>query len=185
MYQDLLIAVPALQAFARISEFLWGLRESGQCPRIEGFKQRCLAELLTEPWTGCTEELSRQSLTALAAGLACGAIEGAAYFGWAQAPAPWPPDGRLEVTCARLDEAWVVARERWPEAHVDDLQLQAAYGKHLNRETAQENIDFLAAPSRTEADFRRALLETYRTGYSLGLIDSAIVFLGGQVPDRL
>lgn len=177
--------LPPLEAFARIGEFLWSLREARHCPELGRLKVDCVEQLLSQTFTRDPEDIRRFSLRALAAGLLCGALEGAGYFLACRPPGPWPEHPDFEITRERLEQAWTTARQSWPQMAVDDLQLQSAYGKHLNRATEQENVEFLQPDHRHQGDFRRALLETYRTGYSLGLIDSAIVFLGGQLPDRL
>ena len=82
-------------------------------------------------------------------------------------------------------QAMDVADGEWREVDADVLQLQAGYGKHLNRATEEENVEFLARPGSGDGQTRRALGETFRTGYSLGLIDAAIICLHGEIPEKL
>lgn len=172
------------QAFEQIGQWLWRL--SGRPPlasrplKEQFLQQWSLLQVMPEPG-----EIGPMSLQALAAGLLCGARDGARLYLLGERAETFAAAPEAETLRVSLTQYLEVADQEWRSLDVDTLQLQAGYGKHLNRATHRENIDFLAQPGRSAADARRALLETFRTGYSLGLIDAAVVFIGGQPPDPL
>jgi hypothetical protein len=138
--------------------------------------------LLAVPEESCLHTLS---LGALSGGLLSGALDGAALYAAGASPEPCQVPESCQALLTLFAEYLRVADGPWRQLDADALQLQAGYGKYLNRATQEENVEFLRQPGRTLSHARRALLETFRTGYSLGLIDSAIVFLTGERPDPL
>ena len=175
---QLLLPRPPLQAFHVID--LWLLEEADLSPHrglSRSLQDQLFPLLDTLRWAENPEWIRRYSLESLAAGLLCGALDGLFLYKLQEAP--------IASESPSLRQALEVADGEWRELHPDDLQLQAAYGKHLNRATDEENIEFLSRPGAGDVQAQRAISETFRTGYSLGLIDAAIVSLHGQTPERL
>lgn len=174
----LLLPRPPLQAFHELD--LWLVEVGDLAPHrgLSRFLQdQLFPQLETLRWTSNREWIRLYSLESLAAGLLCGALDGLHLFRLQEAP--------IASESPSLRQALEVADGEWRELHPDDLQLQAGYGKHLNRATDEENVEFLSRPGAGDVQAQRALSETFRTGYSLGLIDAAIVSLHGQTPERL
>ncbi|MBN9417571.1 MAG: hypothetical protein J0I12_19130 [Candidatus Eremiobacteraeota bacterium] len=174
----LLLPRPPLQAFHELD--LWLLQDMDLTPYrgLSRSLQDQLFPLLDSlRWAANPEWIRRYSLESLAAGLLCGGLDGLFLLKRQEAP--------IASESPSLRQALEVADGEWRELHPDDLQLQAGYGKHLNRATEEENVEFLSRPGAGDLQARRAISETFRTGYSLGLIDAAIVALHGQAPETL
>ncbi len=169
---------PPLQAFYELD--LW-LLEAPEARSMRGLSRslqnQLFPKLASLRWSERLDWIRLYSLESLAAGLLCGAVDGLFLYRLGEAP--------LASESLKLRQALEVADGEWRQLDVDSLQLQAAYGKHLNRSTEEENVQFLSRPGSGEAQTQRAMGETFRTGYSLGLIDAAIIVLHGQTPDRL
>ena len=190
-FPPLLQPVPPVEAFGQTAELLANLAKLPADQLLltledsRQTKEQVLARIdelheLPDP-----DSLRSSSLETLAAGLLCGALDGAALYRLGHRPKPCRlPDSCLSLQ-ATLQEYLTVADEEWRQLDADALQLQAGYGKHLNRLTHEENVQFVGQPGRQASHARRALFETFRTGYSLGLIDSAIVIVTGERPDPL
>ncbi len=174
----LLLPRPPLQAFYELD--LWIL-EKPEVRDLRGMSRLVQDQLFPQlaglRWSEREDWIRRHSLESLAAGLLCGALDGLFLYQLQEAP--------IASESPQLRQALEVADGEWRELDADALHLQAGYGKHLNRTTDQENVEFLARPGSGDVQAQRALSETFRTGYSLGLIDAAIVCLHGQTPDRL
>ena len=176
----LLKARPPLQAFRELDDWLPGL-DPGE---VAGFSERLKAQffpcLVQLRLATVLPQIRLYSLEALAAGLVCGGLDGLLLYRLGRKPETVAhPLGEL------MQQAIEVADNDWRLLDADTLQLQAGYGKHLNRATAEENEEFLQRPGSGEVQLQRALSETFRTGYSLGLIDAAIIELHGQIPEPL
>ncbi|MBX3166436.1 MAG: hypothetical protein KF760_03445 [Candidatus Eremiobacteraeota bacterium] len=174
----LLLPRPPLQAFYELD--VWLLEQPDVWPHrgLSRSLQNQLFPLLENlRWSQRADWIRNYSLESLAAGLLCGALDGLFLYRLKEAP--------LASESLRLRQALEVADGEWRQLDADALQLQAGYGKYLNRATEEENVEFLARPGSGDAQTQRAMAETFRTGYSLGLIDAAIVTLHGQTPDRL
>lgn len=184
-------ALPPAEAFERIADLLLELQSQSPQQVLQGvtdshdIKEQFFQQVNGMAGVPSSEALRGLSLQALAAGLLCGAVDGSLLYKLGVTPDDVSLPEPFEATGEALQSYVLVAHRQWREMDPDSLQLQAAYGKHLNRTTDQENIDYLAAPGRQARDAQRAMAETFRTGYSLGLIDSAIVFVGKERPDRL
>lgn len=191
LFQEQLQALPPLSAFERSADLLLSLRAQSPQQILSGLvesrqlKEELFAQIATLEGVPGGELVRTLSLQTLAAGLLCGGLDGAILY-HAQIPpdvATWPED--FEGVGAALWDYLEVADRQWRELDANGLQLHAAYGKHLNRATDQENVDFLGVPGRQARDTRRVMAETFRTAYSLGLIDAAVVFVAGERPDTL
>ena len=177
----LLLPRSPVVAFAELSQWLFSRPILAASLSI---KQQFFARLALLRWSERVDWVRLYSLEALAAGLLCGALDGLRLY-QGHPPDPFESPVEFQQLGQLLLQALEVADGEWRELHVDDLQLQAGYGKHLNRATEEENVEYLARPGSGDAEARRALGETFRTGYSLGLIDAAIVSLHGEPPDLL
>lgn len=177
-FSHLLQARPPLQAFYELD--LWLLEKPNVRPHrgLSRSLQNQLFPLLENlRWIDRPEWIRLYSLESLAAGLLCGALDGLFLYQLKEPP--------IASESLKLRQALEVADGQWRELDADALQLQAGYGKHLNRATDEENVEFLSRPGAGDEQAQRAMGETFRTGYSLGLIDAAIVTLHDQAPDRL
>lgn len=132
------------------------------------------------------ERVLEDSLSLLAWGLTSGTWDGASLYLEGRRPLRWEDEDELFSELAdSLQASLGVADGEWRTLDSDELQLRAGYGKHLNRQTHLENLQFLSQGGRTRKDVQRAYLETFRTGYNLGLIDAAIVFLLQETPEAI
>ena len=176
----LLRARPPLQAFRELDEWLWVVDLGTVCGFSSDVKAQFFSALQALRFVREPEWIRVYSLEALAAGLFCGGLDAMSLYRQAQRPASIAhPVGDL------LRQAIDVADTDWRVLEADDLQLQAGYGKHLNRATEEENVEFLTRPGAGDPQLQRALSETFRTGYSLGLIDAAIICLHNQTPEPI
>lgn len=191
LYQQHLQALPPLTAFERNADLLLQLRAQPPQDILPGLaesrqlKEELFAQISALQDVPAGDLVRTLSLQTLAAGLLCGALDGAILY-HAQIPpdvAAWPQD--FESIGSALWDYLEVADRQWRALDANGLQLHAAYGKHLNRATDQENVEFLSVPGRQGRDTRRVMAETFRTAYSLGLIDAAVVFVAGERPDKL
>ena len=173
MELELCSPLEPLEAFARLADFLVSTPQA-QPELSRTYKERFWVFYI-EP----QEDVSWASLQVLAWGLLCGAHDGLGLYqsGLTPLKAQGPEEHRLI-----LSEYLKVADLDWRELSADDLQLQAAYGRHLNRGTHLENVEYM---QRSQARLSHALWETFRTGYSIGLIDSAIVMLWSERPESV
>ena len=174
----MLLPRPPLEAFHELD--LWLLQQPdvrAQRGCSQSLQSQLFPLLESLRWSDREDWIRRYSLESLAAGLLCGALDGLFLYRLDEPPLP--------SESLKLRQALEVADGEWRLLDVDALQLQAGYGKHLNRATEEENVEFLRRPGSGDAQAQRAMAETFRTGYSLGLIDAAIVSLHGQAPERL
>lgn len=191
LFPNNLLALPPAEAFERNAELLLQLQAQSPQEVLQGvvdshdIKQQFFHQVHGIAGVPEGERLRDLSLQALAAGLLCGAVDGSLLYQLGVTPDAVALPEPFAATGEALQLYVQVAHQQWREMDADSLQLQAAYGKHINRATDQENIDFLAGPGSQVRDAQRAMAETLRTGYSLGLIDSAIVFVGKERPDPL
>jgi len=182
----LLSARPALEAYQALDDWLLRPQDLVAARLVSfGLKMQFLPALANLRWSENSQWVRLYSLESLATGLLCGGIDGLALYRQAERPLDHESPPGLEQLVANLVQAIEVANTDWRALEEDELHMQAAYGKHLNRNTDQENVEFLSRPGSGDVQARRAMGETFRTGYSLGLIDAAIVVLHGQTPDRL
>lgn len=183
---ELLSARPPLEAYQAIDRWLLQAEDLTFHREVSfALKSQILPALAGLRWSENDEWVRLYSLESLAAGLLCGGIDGLVLYRLGERPLDLDTPAGLEQLVANLVQAIEVAHTDWRQLEEDELHMQAAYGKHLNRHTDLENVEFLGRPEAGDVQARRAMGETFRTGYSLGLIDAAIVCLHGQTPDPL
>lgn len=137
------------------------------------------------------EPISARELTlaALTAGMFAGALDGTLLFAHQEhTKQPTresthdhlkPPSRLLWENLARVLET---GQTHWCQAHVDDLQLLSAYGRHENRRSLDEG-EQLEEQSRPErAKFQGFLLAGFKGGYAMGVVDAAVMLVGGERP---
>jgi hypothetical protein len=162
-------------AFERTADLLLTLRERGPDELPSALESRLLKEqffaevAVLKPG----EDLLQLSREALAAGLLCGALDGAALYIADTFPEPFSAP---ESTVAELSQTVEVADQYWRGLDIDSLGEQSIYGKHLNWRTDVENVG-------SGGDTRTLLIETFRTGYGIGMIDAALACLTQDIPE--
>lgn len=180
-----------LQAFNQTADLLEELQSLGESQLLlrgddsYALRQQFFAQVEDVGEVPPADLVLTLSLAALGAGLASGATDGALLYVLQIIPSPVPAADYAEWTQDAMAQSVQVAHSGWRELDADTLQLQAGYGKHLNRSTHVDNAEYLARSGRGPEHARKVFTETFRTGYSLGLIDAAVVFLAGQRPDPL
>jgi len=184
-----LSAVAVADAITRSEIWLTSLTSATPGYVLSGYDATCdlktqllqqLGELAHVP---APEALREASLLALSCGLLCGGLDGAVLYVCGLPPQdPADPHEVAGSLLEGLAGAIVVADRDWRSTDADSLQLLSGYGKHLNSNTVEENLIFLERPDAGPQEVRKALLETFRTGYCIGLVDAAIVFIAGEAP---
>ena len=178
----LLLPRPPVLAFSQLSQ--WLLSDPNLATSL-AIKDQFFTLLGALRWSERSEWVRIYSLEALSGGLLCGALDGMHFYRQGHIPDCFEVSAEFQQLKQLLLQALNVADGEWRELDADGLQLQAGYGKHLNRATDEENVEYLARPGSGDAQVRRALGETFRTGYSLGLIDAAIICQHGEAPEPL
>lgn len=176
----LLLARPPVLAFRELDEWLMLVELDGLATLSAQVKGQFFPALSGLTFRPEPDWIRLYSLQALAAGLLCGGLDG--LFLYRQGSKPEVVEHSLGGLLAQAIE---IADGEWRQLDADTLQLQAGYGKHLNRATEEENVEFLSRAGSAEVQLQRALSETFRTGYSLGLIDAAIIALHNERPEPL
>lgn len=170
------------QAFARVDARLMQIKqEPAPLPELAAESTDTLArarEPLPADWRASAQQLT---LTALSQGLLCGALDGAILYQAGQLPTLPTSTGDEEKLFKSLGAAREVANESWRGMTADDLQLLSGFGKHENRNTLEEGQ---AAAQGSPEEFRTFLLGTFKAGYAVGLVDSAVVFVAGETPGQ-
>ena len=75
-----------------------------------------------------------------------------------------------------------VGQSSWGEAHIDDLQLLAGFGKHENLNSLEEGEAVEAQSRADRLEFQTFLLASFKGGYAMGVVDAAVVHVGGERP---
>lgn len=166
---------PPPAAFERTASLLLSLQERGPDELPTALESRLLKEqFFGEVGSGSgAESLLVLSQQALAAGLLCGALDGAALYIGDAFPEPFSGP---ETIVAELSQTVEVADQYWRGLDIDSLCEQSLYGKHLNWRTDTENV-------QAGGDVRTLLIETFRTGYGIGMIDAALACLTQHIPE--
>jgi hypothetical protein len=89
------------------------------------------------------------------------------------------PTGLLWGNLAQVLE---VGHSSWGQAHVDDLQLLSGYGKHENRNSLEEGEALERQTRGDRSQFQAFLLASFKGGYAMGVVDAAVMFVGGERP---
>jgi hypothetical protein len=81
-----------------------------------------------------------------------------------------------------LDRVLETGDSQWRQAHIDDLQLLSGYGKHENRHSLEEGEALQAQSAGQDSAFPAFLLASFKGGYAMGVVDAAVMFVGGERP---
>ena len=171
-FPEQLTPLPAFKALERLAGLLQRLNE-GPLPSPDEsrlLKEQLLAQAATVESIPDIAYLTRQ---AQAAGLLCGALDGARLYVEDQAILDFvAPSSRWHESVAELTE---VADQYWRGLDIDSLHQQSVYARQENLKTEGENQSVLAGADG--AKMRNQLCETFRIAYGMGLLDSALAFL--------
>ena len=184
-YPKLLHPCPVAESFRRIQELLPTLKSKEVEQLHSPLESRLLKEQFLDQvasMTGIGDEghvrhLSRQSL---AAGLLCGALDGAHLYLSNQSPEEFQCPPGLAHCRQELSQIVEVADQYWRGLDLKNLENQSTYGKEQNLKTDEENIAALVRPDITAREVQRQLSETFRTGYGIGLVESALALVFHQ-----
>jgi len=132
---------------------------------------------------------SMAAIHALHAGLLCGALDGVITMVAGQtlqdppmsasAPGLQP---KVDLLVGEMARGREVAGAQWRGMEADDLHLLSGYGKHENRNTAEEAA--AAAEGASPLDWQTFLLASFKAGYAVGLVDATLVSVHGQKPGQ-
>lgn len=134
--------------------------------------------------------LSREAtLSAMTGGMFAGALDGALLYAH-QILVPQPTH---QSDPAALEKSWrilwrnlasvlEVGQSSWGEAHVDDLQLLSGHGKHENRNSLEEGEAMEAQTRADRLEFQTFLLASFKGSYAMGVVDAAVMYVGGERP---
>ncbi len=132
------------------------------------------------------------TLAALTGGMFAGALDGTLIYAHSVAVEQPTRLSRNEALARSSGVLWQnlarvleVGQSSWGEAHVDDLQLLSGYGKHENRNSLDEG-EAMEAQSRSDRlEFQTFLLASFKGGYAMGVVDAAVMHVGGERPAPL
>lgn len=172
------------QAFARNEAMLVQLKSDwkpSQVDSLADLSEHTLQGALA-PMPADWKESARQlTLTALSQGLLCGALDGALLYQTGKLEPLGPRGGPEGLLLENLGRAREVADQSWRSMGADDLQLLSGYGKHQNLSSLEEGEQ---ASRGSQDEFHTFLLATFKAGYALGMVDSAVVFVAGERPGQ-
>ena len=149
-----------------------------------------LAELTQAVGAELAPAASREAtLSALTGGMFAGALDGALLYLHKQTAAQ--PD---VIPSEPLEKSWgvlwnnlarvlEVGQSSWAEAHVDDLHLLSNFGKHENRNSLDEGEEMEQQTREDRGGFQTFLLASFKGGYAMGVVDAAVMFVGGERPE--
>ncbi|MFN8607172.1 MAG: hypothetical protein U0931_06550 [Vulcanimicrobiota bacterium] len=171
-FPEQLQPVPALQAFDRLARLLVTLKLVKLPPPEESrfLKEQLLAQAAVIEHAPEPVHLTRQ---AQAAGLLCGALDGARLY--------LEDKPVLEFVCPsprwleEVVELVEVADHYWRGLDIGNLHQQSVYARQQNLKTEAENLQVVSAADPQK--IRRQFSETFRIAYGMGLLDSALAFL--------
>jgi hypothetical protein len=129
------------------------------------------------------------TLAAMTGGMFSGALDGTLLFSQGQrASQPGLKSAHAflgkpsRLLWENLDRVLAVAQDSWAAAHVDDLQLLSGYGKHENRDSLEEGEGLERQTRGDRSQFQAFLLASFKGGYAMGVVDAAVIFVGGERP---
>jgi hypothetical protein len=137
-----------------------------------------------------TPEQAREfTLAALTGGMFSGALDGTLLFSQQERVAQPGLGSSLSylqkpasLLWENLERVLDVAHGSWGQAHVDDLQLLSGYGKHENRHSLDEGEALERQTRGDRSQFQAFLLASFKGGYAMGVVDAAVMFVGGERP---
>jgi len=173
VFEDYLKAAPMPQALARLSELLAELQQGhGSTQQSKSLKEQLLAQVAILETAPEVEYLTQQ---AQAAGLLCGALDGARiYLEEEQIDDFVCPVAAWNEQLRELEE---VADQYWRGLDIQSLHQQLVYAKQQNLQTEKDNLAALGQAGIGVAQIRAQFSETFRIAYGAGLLDAALTFL--------
>lgn len=135
------------------------------------------------------QDAREHTLAALTGGMFSGVLDGALMF--SQGERPVQPDTESKhaylVKSSRLlwqnlERVLETGDASWREAHIDDLQLLSGYGRHENRHSLDEGEALERQTRGDRSQFQAFLLASFKGGYAMGVVDAAVMFVGGERP---
>ncbi|MBT9585970.1 hypothetical protein IV102_21685 [bacterium] len=184
-YPKWLHPCPVAEAFQRISQLLPILKklEPDQLPSpLESrlLKEQFVNQVGNMASVGDAGHIRHLSRQALAAGLLCGALDGAHLYLVDQQPESFEFPPALAHFPQELCQIVEVADQYWRGLDLENLELQSSYGKQQNLQTDEENIAILGRSGISAREIQRQFSETFRTGYGIGLVEAALALIFGQ-----
>lgn len=147
-------------------------------PTVDGLALRLAAQ-----------EARDLTLAALTGGMFSGALDGTLLFSHGQRVSQPQLESGLpylaqpsRILWDNLDRVLETGDSNWRQGHVDDLQLLSGYGKHENRNSLEEGEAMEAQTRGDRSQFQAFLLASFKGGYAMGVVDAAVVFVGGERP---
>lgn len=129
------------------------------------------------------------TLAALSGGMFAGALDGTLLFSCdvrvrqPELRSEHPQLARpSRLLWENLDRVLETGDSQWRQAHIDDLQLLSGYGKHENRHSLEEGEALQAQSAGQDSAFPAFLLASFKGGYAMGVVDAAVMFVGGERP---
>lgn len=153
-----------------------------------------LLELVEAIGPELDRSLSREAtLSALTGGMFAGALDGALLYAHRRLvtqPTLQPASAALErpsrVLWGNLARVLEAVQNSWgEETHVDDLQLFSGAGKLENRNSLEEGEAMEAQTRADRLEFQTFLLASFKGGYAMGVVDAAVMYIGGERPDAV
>lgn len=176
--EDLLVALHREQACAK------ELRQDSE--RLKGRLLELVDGLDTDFSSAAAKEFTLASLTG---GMFAGALDGTLLFSHDERVKQPPTEsthaylsGPSRLLWQNLDRILDVGAANWRQAHVDDLQLLSGYGKHENRHSIEEGEALERQTRGDRSQFHAFLLASFKGGYAMGVVDAAVMFVGGERP---
>jgi hypothetical protein len=182
------------ELYREVEDLLEDLHASPASPEELRGDSSHLKRRLIELVDGLELELSPKkarefTLAALAGGMFAGALDGTLLYSHSERteqPALRSSLAYLQrssgVLWENLSRVLEVGESSWRHAHVDDLQLLSGYGKHENRHSMDEGEELEAQTRDDRSQFQAFLLASFKGGYAMGVVDSAVMFVGGERP---
>ncbi len=172
-------------------ENLHALPASGQELRDDSanLKDRLL-EMVDSLALELTPQGAREhTLAALTGGMFSGALDGALMFSAGERIKQPATESRhpyltkpSRLLWENLERVLETAHSNWRQAHVDDLQLLSGYGRHENRHSLEEGEALERQTRGDRSQFQAFLLASFKGGYAMGVVDAAVMFVGGERP---
>lgn len=135
------------------------------------------------------QEAREHTLAALAGGMFSGVLDGALMFSLGERAMQPGTESRhaylvksSRLLWQNLERVLETGHSNWREAHVDDLQLLSGYGRHENRHSLEEGEALERQTRGDRSQFQAFLLASFKGAYAMGVVDAAVMFVGGERP---
>lgn len=136
-----------------------------------------------------SQDAREHTLAALTGGMFSGVLDGTLMFSVGERPTQPTTESQhayltkpSRLLWENLERVLETAHSNWREAHVDDLQLLSGYGRHENRHSLEEGEALERQTRGDRSQFQAFLLASFKGGYAMGVVDSAVMFVGGERP---